>query len=117
MTPDAGWEFWIDRGGTFTDIVARTPDGEIVSRKLLSEHPGRYRDAAIQGIHDILAVPAGEPLPTDRIRAVNEILVRELEVLAMQAKIRSQAKDEMNKEFATTYPVLNEELAEGTTEP
>jgi len=70
MTPDAGWEFWIDRGGTFTDIVARAPGGEILSRKLLSEHPGRYRDAALQGIHDILAVPGDVPLPTDRIRAV-----------------------------------------------
>ena len=46
------WEFWIDRGGTFTDVVARRPDGGVVTHKLLSENP-RYRDAAIQGSADI----------------------------------------------------------------
>lgn len=49
------WEFWIDRGGTFTDVVARRPNGEVVTRKLLSENPLQYRDAAIQGIKDIFA--------------------------------------------------------------
>ncbi len=44
------WQFWIDRGGTFTDIVARRPDGSIATHKLLSENPGRYRDAALAGI-------------------------------------------------------------------
>jgi 5-oxoprolinase (ATP-hydrolysing) len=56
------WQFWIDRGGTFTDIVARTPDGRIVSRKLLSDDPEHYQDAALHGIRGILQVPAGEPL-------------------------------------------------------
>ena len=56
------WQFWIDRGGTFTDIVACSPDGRIVTRKLLSENPERYRDAALQGIREILQVPAGTPL-------------------------------------------------------
>jgi len=51
---EAKWEFWIDRGGTFTDIVAQTPEGNLVSKKLLSENPGIYDDAAIQGIHDLL---------------------------------------------------------------
>ena len=64
------WEFWIDRGGTFTDIVGRRPDGGIVTHKLLSENPERYRDAAIQGIRDLLGVPKGAPLPHDRIAAV-----------------------------------------------
>ncbi len=50
-----GWEFWIDRGGTFTDIVARAPDGELTVRKLLSENPGRYADAAVAGIREILS--------------------------------------------------------------
>jgi 5-oxoprolinase (ATP-hydrolysing) len=50
----AGWDFWIDRGGTFTDIVARSPGGEIVARKLLSEAPDRYQDAAIAGMEQIL---------------------------------------------------------------
>ena len=49
-----GWEFWIDRGGTFTDVVARSPDGEIASVKLLSENPGHYADAAVHGIHTFL---------------------------------------------------------------
>ena len=53
MTDDR-WQFWIDRGGTFTDIVARRPDGSTVTHKLLSEHPRRYDDAAIQGIRDLL---------------------------------------------------------------
>ena len=53
-----GWQFWIDRGGTFTDIVARRPDGTLITHKLLSENPERYADAAIQGIRDLLGVPA-----------------------------------------------------------
>ena len=51
------WQFWIDRGGTFTDIVARHPDGQLSTHKLLSENPGRYRDAAIAGIKTVLGVP------------------------------------------------------------
>jgi len=65
-----GWQFWIDRGGTFTDIVAQRPDGEIIVHKLLSENPERYHDAAIQGIRDILGIPSDEPIPTDHIAAV-----------------------------------------------
>ncbi|MFC3227090.1 hydantoinase B/oxoprolinase family protein [Marinibaculum pumilum] len=64
------WEFWIDRGGTFTDIVARSSAGAVRSHKLLSENPGRYADAAIQGIRDILELPADAAIPHDRIRAV-----------------------------------------------
>ena len=56
------WQFWIDRGGTFTDIVARRPDGRLVSRKLLSENPERYRDAALQGITEILQTPEHQEL-------------------------------------------------------
>ena len=58
------WQFWIDRGGTFTDIVACSPDGRIVTRKLLSENPEFYRDAALQGIREILHLPAGAPIDT-----------------------------------------------------
>jgi len=57
---DDGWQFWIDRGGTFTDVVARPPGGALVTLKLLSENPGRYEDAAIAGIDSILA-KAGQP--------------------------------------------------------
>ncbi|MDO9127160.1 MAG: hydantoinase/oxoprolinase N-terminal domain-containing protein, partial [Parvibaculum sp.] len=64
------WDFWIDRGGTFTDIVARAPDGRLVARKLLSENPEHYDDAALQGIRDLLGIPAGQPLPAGKIGAV-----------------------------------------------
>jgi len=57
------WQFWVDRGGTFTDIVARRPDGSLRSCKLLSENPERYVDAAVQGIRDLLGLKAGEALP------------------------------------------------------
>ncbi|WP_197922464.1 hydantoinase B/oxoprolinase family protein [Thiosulfatihalobacter marinus] len=62
------WEFWIDRGGTFTDIVARRPDGGIETHKLLSENPERYRDAAVQGIREVMGV--GDRFPQGAIRAV-----------------------------------------------
>ncbi|MDG1409184.1 MAG: hydantoinase/oxoprolinase family protein, partial [Acidimicrobiales bacterium] len=65
-----GWQVWIDRGGTFTDVVARRPDGVTVTHKLLSENPRRYRDAAIQGIRDLLGVAEGDPLPTAEIESV-----------------------------------------------
>ncbi|GMR19665.1 MAG: hydantoinase B/oxoprolinase family protein [Gammaproteobacteria bacterium] len=61
------WRFWIDRGGTFTDIIAQQPDGRLRARKLLSEYPERYADAAVQGIRDILSLNAGDPLPVDDI--------------------------------------------------
>jgi len=64
------WEFWIDRGGTFTDVVARQPNGEILTHKLLSENSDQYRDAVIQGIKDILKIKKGENLPADKIAAV-----------------------------------------------
>ena len=64
------WQFWIDRGGTFTDIVALAPDGNVVTHKLLSENPERYEDAALQGIRDILGLKADDPLPGDQIAAV-----------------------------------------------
>jgi 5-oxoprolinase (ATP-hydrolysing) len=66
----AAWEFWIDRGGTFTDIVARRPDGTLETRKLLSENPERYADAAVQGIRDCLGLGPGDDLPAGAISAV-----------------------------------------------
>jgi len=63
------WDFWIDRGGTFTDVVARRPDGTLVAHKLLSQSPA-YRDAAVAGIRELLSVPPGEPVPADRIGTV-----------------------------------------------
>src|SRR5499426_4390573 len=69
-TSASRWQFWIDRGGTFTDIVARRPDGTLVTHKLLSDNPGRYEDAALAGIRELLGVPRGAPLPAERIAAV-----------------------------------------------
>jgi 5-oxoprolinase (ATP-hydrolysing) len=66
----ASWDFWIDRGGTFTDIVGRKPDGHLVAHKLLSENPEAYRDAAVQGIRDLLGLEPGQPIPPGRIGAV-----------------------------------------------
>ena len=64
------WQFWIDRGGTFTDIVGRRPDGSLVTHKLLSENPEQYRDAAVQGIRDLLGLKASDPIPEGQIEAV-----------------------------------------------
>jgi 5-oxoprolinase (ATP-hydrolysing) len=66
----AGWEFWIDRGGTFTDVVARRPDGTLLTGKLLSENPERYPDAAVHGIRELLGLPRNAPIPPDVVAAV-----------------------------------------------
>jgi 5-oxoprolinase (ATP-hydrolysing) len=64
------WQFWIDRGGTFTDVVGRRPDGSLVTHKLLSENPEQYQDAAVAGIRHLLGVAPNEALPVERIDAV-----------------------------------------------
>ncbi|MFF4282530.1 hydantoinase B/oxoprolinase family protein [Streptomyces kronopolitis] len=64
------WEFWIDRGGTFTDVVGRRPDGRLVTGKLLSHHPERYRDAAVAGIRMMLGLGPDEPVPAERVSVV-----------------------------------------------
>ncbi|MBC7103730.1 MAG: hydantoinase B/oxoprolinase family protein [Parvibaculum sp.] len=69
-TENGRWDFWIDRGGTFTDVIGKAPDGSLQALKLLSENPEHYEDAALQGIRDLLGVAADEPLPAGRIGAV-----------------------------------------------
>ncbi len=64
------WDFWIDRGGTFTDIVGRTPEGTIRAHKVLSENPEAYRDAAVQGIRELMGLAAGDPIPSGTIATV-----------------------------------------------
>ncbi|CAD5962686.1 5-oxoprolinase [Planktothrix tepida] len=64
------YQFWIDRGGTFTDIVARKPDGSLITHKLLSENPDRYPDAVIQGIREILNLSPDQPIPSELISEV-----------------------------------------------
>jgi 5-oxoprolinase (ATP-hydrolysing) len=72
MTPtiDPRWQFWIDRGGTFTDIVAKRPDGSLVTHKLLSENPEQYRDAAVAGIRHLLGLKPGEPVTPEQVECV-----------------------------------------------
>src|SRR5512137_1475986 len=64
------WDFWIDRGGTFTDVVGRRPNGTLVAHKLLSENPEAYSDAAVQGIRELLGLKTSEAIPAGRIGAV-----------------------------------------------
>ncbi|MES9887501.1 MAG: hydantoinase B/oxoprolinase family protein [Candidatus Sedimenticola sp. 6PFRAG1] len=66
----SNWQFWIDRGGTFTDVIARRPDGTTGTRKLLSDNPERYRDSAIQGIRELMGLAAGDPIPSKQIDAI-----------------------------------------------
>ena len=99
---DTNWQFWIDRGGTFTDIVARKPGGALVTHKLLSENPGQYRDAAVAGIRQLLGIGHEEPIPVELIDAVkmgttlatNALLERKGEptVLAITKGFRDQLR-------------------------
>ena len=67
---DKRWQFWIDRGGTFTDVVGKRPDGLLVTHKLLSENPEQYKDAAVAGIRHLLNLKAGEPVTPDQVACV-----------------------------------------------
>ncbi|MGW7088174.1 hydantoinase B/oxoprolinase family protein [Streptomyces sp. NPDC054871] len=88
-----GWQFWVDRGGTFTDIVARRPDGRLLTHKLLSDNPSRYTDAAVAGIRELLVAAPGVPddtadVPIDAVRmgttvATNALLERKGEPTAL----------------------------------
>ncbi|MGW7273827.1 hydantoinase B/oxoprolinase family protein [Streptomyces sp. NPDC054864] len=88
-----GWQFWVDRGGTFTDIVARRPDGSLLTHKLLSDNPSRYADAAVAGIRELLNAAPGVPddtadIPIDVVRmgttvATNALLERKGEPTAL----------------------------------
>ncbi|AMO24492.1 hydantoinase B/oxoprolinase family protein [Ramlibacter tataouinensis] len=69
-SPSGRWQFWIDRGGTFTDVVAKRPDGTLVTHKLLSDNPEQYRDAAVAGIRHLLDLKPGEPVTPDRVECV-----------------------------------------------
>ncbi|HHL43429.1 MAG TPA: 5-oxoprolinase, partial [Hellea balneolensis] len=68
--PKTKWRFYIDRGGSFTDVIARSPDGTLLSTKLLSENPENYDDAALEAIRRFLKTPKSQPLPTDMIESV-----------------------------------------------
>ena len=64
------WQFWIDRGGTFTDVVARTPQGRIIAHKVLSENKSAYPDAALEGIRRCMGIASNAPLPSEHITVV-----------------------------------------------
>ncbi len=70
MTPTPRWQFWIDRGGTFTDVVGRSPDGSLHTLKVLSENPEQYQDAAVEGIRRLLELPMGHLITPDRVECV-----------------------------------------------
>ena len=67
---DPRWQFWIDRGGTFTDIVACRPDGSLATAKLLSEHPEQYADAAVEGIRRLLRLAPGQAITPAQVACV-----------------------------------------------
>jgi 5-oxoprolinase (ATP-hydrolysing) len=70
LTHAGRWQFWIDRGGTFTDIVAKRPDGSLTTHKLLSENPEQYKDAAVAGIRHLLGLKPGEPVTPTLVECV-----------------------------------------------
>ncbi|MDX1580703.1 MAG: hydantoinase/oxoprolinase family protein, partial [Alphaproteobacteria bacterium] len=84
MSAENSWQFWIDRGGTFTDVVALSPEGQLRTAKLLSENPGQYRDAALQGFREILGLDKDadlRPAPVEAVKmgttvATNALLER-----------------------------------------
>ncbi len=85
---EAGWQFWIDRGGTFTDVIGRSPAGELVTAKLLSESPGQYDDAAVEGIRRLLAAAGNADTRVDAVKmgttvATNALLERRGEPVAL----------------------------------
>ncbi|MCZ8219642.1 MAG: hydantoinase B/oxoprolinase family protein [Acidovorax sp.] len=69
-SPMSRWQFWIDRGGTFTDVVGKRPDGTLVTHKLLSENPEHYKDAAVAGIRHLLGLQPGEPVTPELVECV-----------------------------------------------
>jgi 5-oxoprolinase (ATP-hydrolysing) len=136
----AKWDFWIDRGGTFTDIVGRAPNGSLHPHKLLSENPEAYKDAAIQGIKEILDLNASDKVPSEKIGhvkmgttvATNALLERKGDRTALlitkgfgdmleigyQARPDIFAKEIIKPEllYETVIEVNERVLAEGTVE-
>ena len=134
------WDFWIDRGGTFTDIIGRAPSGELTARKVLSENPGAYRDAAVHGIRLLLGLKPGDAIPTGAIGdvrmgttvATNALLERKGERMALivtrgfrdTLKIGYQARNDIfaravkkpDALYAETIEIDERVRADGTVE-
>ena len=139
-TPASTWDFWIDRGGTFTDVIGRDPAGRLHPHKLLSENPGAWRDAACQGIRDLLGLKPGEPIPVGVVGTVkmgttvatNALLERKGERLALlttrgfrdaleigyQARPKIFARNIVKPEqlYAQVVEIDERVLADGTVE-
>jgi len=64
------WQFWIDRGGTFTDVIALNPEKKLITHKLLSENPSQYSDAAVEGIRVLMGLSEGQPISLENIEVV-----------------------------------------------
>lgn len=73
LTPSQKWQFWIDRGGTFTDVVGKNPEGQLFTHKLLSENPGQYKDAAVAGIRYLLGLTANHAITTELVSCVKMV--------------------------------------------
>ena len=69
-TKNFKWQFWVDRGGTFTDVIGKNPAGKILTHKLLSENSRQYPDAAIQGIRDLLGLHNSDEIPMQQIDTI-----------------------------------------------
>ena len=134
------WDFWIDRGGTFTDIIGCAPSGKLSARKVLSENPGAYRDAAVHGIRLLLGLKPGDAIPTDVIGdvrmgttvATNALLERKGERMALivtrgfrdALKIGYQARNDIfaravkkpDALYAETIEIDERVRADGTVE-
>ncbi len=127
-TKTSRWQFWIDRGGTFTDVIGRRPDGKLIGHKLLSENPEHYPDAAIHGIRVLMGLSAQNPLPAKKIEVVrmgttvatNALLERQGErmVLAITKgfrdalRIGDQSRPDLFAREITLPPLLYEDVIE-----
>ena len=109
MASQDTWQFWIDRGGTFTDVVGRKPDGSLLTYKLLSENPEQYKDAAVAGIRHLLGVAKDEPLPVERIDAVKMASMNAVEDLTTYQDF-SQANLDGLKNLISSFKTLYDSM-------
>src|SRR5216683_831647 len=115
MQTDGSWDFWIDRGGTFTDVIGRRPDGALVAHKLLSDNPEAYGDAAVQGIRNLIGVKPGEPIPQGIIGSVKMGTTVATNALLERKGERTRADGTVQKEpdLAAVRAELSAALAAG----
>ena len=100
-----GWRFWIDRGGTFTDIVARAPDGALRTAKLLSDNPDQYEDAAVEGVRRILKAPPS-PLPAGLVADIRMEGINGLDTIEQARQIQPDIGSIVVSGFASEEETL-----------